>query len=63
MRVRFRIEPRDLWVGLFWDHRSDGLHLFVCPLPTVLVHDVHEHPARCPVCHVEHARPHCVEVP
>lgn len=63
MRIRFAIEPRDLWVGLFWDRRVDGLHLFVCPLPTVLVHVVLERPERCPVCHVEHARPHCVEVP
>jgi len=37
MRFEFRIEPRDCWVGLFWDRRPE-LHLYVCPLPTVLFH-------------------------
>lgn len=35
---RVLIERRDLWVGLFWDRRPDGLHVWVCPLPTVAVH-------------------------
>jgi hypothetical protein len=39
-RIRFeaKIEPRDAWIGLFWDRRPDGLHFFVCPLPFVVLH-------------------------
>ena len=36
--LELKFEPRDLWVGLFWDRREDGLHLFVCPFPCVLFH-------------------------
>ena len=39
-------EPRDLWVGVFWDRRPNGLHIYVCPLPTLLLHWVH--PAKDP---------------
>lgn len=31
-------EPRDLWVGVFWDRRKDGLHVYVCLLPTIVLH-------------------------
>lgn len=29
-------EPRDLWVGVFWDHLpdDDGIAIYLCPLPT-----------------------------
>lgn len=43
MRIWFRFEPRDLWIGVYWtraigvDGRSE-LHLYVCLLPTLLVH-------------------------
>lgn len=33
-----RFEPRDLWVGVFWDRRLDGFHVYVCPLPTLVIH-------------------------
>jgi len=36
--VTIRIEPRDVWVGVFWDRRADGLHVYVCPLPCLVVH-------------------------
>jgi len=39
-RVRFLVEPRDLWVGLFWDRRMDGFHLYVCPFPMLVLHGV-----------------------
>ena len=37
-----KIEPRDVWVGLFWDSRLDGFHVYVCPLPFI-VFSVHRH--------------------
>lgn len=36
MTIRF--EPRDVWVGLFWDRRHDGLHFYVCLVPCIVVH-------------------------
>lgn len=33
-----RIEPRDLWVGLFWTRKVFATHFYVCPLPCVVVH-------------------------
>jgi hypothetical protein len=33
-----RVEPRDIWVGLFWDRRPDGTHFYVCPLPCLVIH-------------------------
>lgn len=40
MRWEFKFEPRDLWVGVFWDRRHDGLHIYVCLLPTLVIHGV-----------------------
>lgn len=36
MTIRF--EPRDVWVGVFWDRQPDGLHVYVCPLPCLVMH-------------------------
>lgn len=36
MTIRF--EPRDIWVGLFWDRKGDGTHFYLCPLPCVVIH-------------------------
>lgn len=38
MSFKMKIEPRDAWVGLFWDRRADGLHVYVCPVPFVVLH-------------------------
>lgn len=38
-RVRLLFEPRDLWLGVFWDRRSgyapglNGLWVYVCLFP------------------------------
>lgn len=39
--IRAKFEPRDLWVGLFWDRDYDGLHLYVRLLPTLVIHAAH----------------------
>lgn len=33
-----KFEPRDLWVGLYWDRKRDSLHFYVCPVPTLVIH-------------------------
>jgi hypothetical protein len=48
VNIELKFEPRDLWVGLFWDRRSAGLwqpmrteystHFYVCVIPTLVVH-------------------------
>jgi hypothetical protein len=35
---RPRLEPRDLWVGLYWTRKASGLHLYLCAVPAVLLH-------------------------
>lgn len=41
-RLELKFEPRDLWVGLYWDrettHEMEQLHLYFCLLPTLLIH-------------------------
>ena len=37
MRLSLLFEPRDLWVGCFWDRRDDGLHVYLCPFPTLVL--------------------------
>ncbi len=36
MTIRF--EPRDIWVGLFWDRREDGTHFYLCLVPCIVIH-------------------------
>lgn len=38
MRVRVAFEPRDLWVGVYWDRKVDGVHVYVCAVPCIVVH-------------------------
>jgi hypothetical protein len=32
-----KFEPRDVWVGLFWDRRDAGAWLYVCIVPCVVL--------------------------
>lgn len=41
MTIKF--EPRDVWVGWFWDRRTDGTHHYVCVVPMVVIHWVRPH--------------------
>lgn len=36
--MTLRWEPRDCWVGLFWDRRANGMHWYVCLVPCVVLH-------------------------
>ena len=36
-RWSVKFEPRDVWVGVFWDRRDDGLWLYVCLVPCVVI--------------------------
>lgn len=38
--IEVLFEPRDAWVGLYWDKRRDGLHLYVCAVPFLPLHVV-----------------------
>jgi len=39
-RIHFevRLEPRDFWIGVFWDKRLDGFHIYFCPVPFLVFH-------------------------
>lgn len=41
-------EPHDAWVGLYWRSREDALHLYVCPVPFVVVHATRQHEVEQP---------------
>lgn len=45
MRFEAKFEPRDVWIGLFWDRRADGLHLYLCPIPLLVLHWVIDTPS------------------
>lgn len=36
--VRFEFEPRDLWVGVYWKKPLRRLHLYICLIPTLVIH-------------------------
>lgn len=36
MTIKF--EPRDVWIGWYWDRRNDGTHHYVCIVPTLVIH-------------------------
>jgi hypothetical protein len=36
--VTVKFEPRDVWIGWFWDRRADGTHHYVCVVPMIVMH-------------------------
>ena len=45
--AEIKFEPRDLWVGVFWDWREtkewgwpNEFHIYACALPTLVLHVV-----------------------
>ena len=55
MSISLKFEPRDIWIGLFWDKRRDGLHVYVCPIPLVVIHWHRKRKGcgRCVACYPE----------
>ncbi len=37
MKIRIYFEPRDIWLGVFWDRRPE-LNVWVCLLPMLPIH-------------------------
>lgn len=35
MSIQIFFEPRDLWIGVFWDRRPSELRLFICFIPCI----------------------------
>ena len=42
VRAQVLWEPRDLWIGLYWDRKPDGLHLYLCLVPCFPLHMIVE---------------------
>lgn len=38
MKAALEFKPVDLWVGVRWTRKPDGLHLFLCLIPMFPVH-------------------------
>lgn len=40
MKARIKFEPRDLWVGVYWDrrHHPPELDVYVCLVPCFPLH-------------------------
>jgi hypothetical protein len=38
LKAQFQIEPRDLWVGMFWRRTGLALHLYLCIVPIISLH-------------------------
>lgn len=34
----FKFEPRDLWIGVYWNRDGNCLDIYVCVLPCLLAH-------------------------
>lgn len=37
MMVHLIVEPRDLWIGCYWDRKPDRLLIYLCPLPMLVI--------------------------
>lgn len=38
LKAQFQFEPKDWWIGLFWQRTDVALHLYVCFVPLVPLH-------------------------
>lgn len=37
MSIRMFVEPRDIWVGVYWNRQPDELRVYVCIIPCLPV--------------------------
>jgi len=53
MKIKIKFEPRDMWIGLYWNHRYEYnfefqcnyIDYFICIIPCFPIHihyDIHE---------------------
>lgn len=38
LRARFEFEPRDLWVGVYWDRSPTHWHVYLTAVPCLPLH-------------------------
>lgn len=38
VKVRLHFEPRDCWVGVYWDHNDLTNEVYICVLPLLPLH-------------------------
>jgi hypothetical protein len=38
VKAQVKFEPRDLWVGLYWDRSTFHWHIYLCLLPLLPLH-------------------------
>ena len=36
--VQLQVEPKDIWIGCFWERTEIALHIYVCLVPMVPLH-------------------------
>ena len=36
--VQLQVEPKDLWIGCFWQRTPIALHIYICLIPMVPLH-------------------------
>ena len=39
IKITFKFEPRDLWIGLYWNNLdSNELNIYICVIPVFPIH-------------------------
>lgn len=38
LHLSIHFDPRDLWIGMFWDHDLGDTDVYICPIPCVVLH-------------------------
>lgn len=41
--IGVKFEPRDLWIGVYWDYRARSLWIYVCAVPMFPLFIVFQH--------------------
>lgn len=43
LMIKLIWEPRDLWVGVYWDHADGALRLYICLIPCLPILVAYQH--------------------